>query len=315
MQSQHLADDSMSVSRYSELTTGQQQGTVTVVIRKLCLRNTQGSYAMRALRIFAPVLMLVAMLAACSISAEDADDAGDVDPSETPVMDSQQTDDADDAVVDDDDAIDDSADDSVSDDSVTDDATDDAEVDDATDDTDAVDDAVDDEDEVAEPVEHIIELTDGNEFTPAEITIAPGDTVTWVNMTDQVHTASADPEIATDESHVELPEGAEPWHSGSINPDESFSITLDVPGTYIYFCYPHQDAGMLGTIIVEGPDPETDDAVDDHDAVDDTDVTDDAVDDDDYDTDEVDDTDTDTVTDPATPAPSEPTYRGKDAEK
>lgn len=281
---------------------------------------------MRALRILAPVLMLVAMLAACSISAEDADDAGDVDPSETPVMDSQQTDDADDAVVDDDDAIDDSADDSVSDDSATDDATDDttddAEVDDATDDAEATDDALDDEDEVAEPVEHIIELTDDNEFSPAEITIAPGDTVTWVNMTDEVHTASADPEIATDESHVELPEGAEPWHSGSINPDESFSITLDVPGTYIYFCYPHQDAGMLGTIIVEGPDPEADDAVADDDdavdddAVDDTDVTDDTEvtdDDDAVDDDAVD--DTDTVTDPATPAPSEPTYRGKDAEK
>jgi plastocyanin len=137
---------------------------------------------------------------------------------------------------------------------------------------------VTDDDEVSEPVEHVIEILDGNEFSPDEITIAPGDTVTWVNLTDQVHTSSADPEIATDPSHVQLPEGAETWHSGNIEPDEEYSITFDIPGVYIYFCYPHQDAGMIGTIIVEAEDEEDADRDDDEQMTDDS-ATDDAADD------------------------------------
>jgi plastocyanin len=260
---------------------------------------------MRTVVVTLSTILIMMTLAACTVSREDADDAVATDATETPVMDTQQTDDAsDDAAVDDADVTDDAADDSAIDDDAVDDATDDADVDDAADDAvddadadDATDDAVDDadvddatddatddtvadDDEVAEPVEHIVEIIEGNQFSPAEITIAPGDTVTWVNTTDQVHTSSADPEIATDQNNVQLPEGAEPWHSGNIESGEEYSVTLDVPGMYVYFCYPHQDDGMIGVIIVED---ETEDVDrDDAEAVDD-DATDDAeaVDDDD----------------------------------
>jgi plastocyanin len=262
---------------------------------------------MRALILLLSAVMLVALLAACSTRAEDDDDTGAADPTETPVMDSQQTDDSDDAVADDSEATDDSADDSVSDDSATDDAADDA-TDDATDDS--ADDATTDDDEVEapEPAEHTIEMLEGNEFSPAEITIAVGDTVTWMNVSDQVHTVSADPDIATDPSHVQLPDGAEPFHSGGIDPDESFSMTFDVPGTYIYFCYPHQDGGMLGTIIVEDP---NDTEADDPSGTDaDTDV--------DHEADDAEDTETEaegegTAETGADTTPSQRQYTGKDS--
>jgi plastocyanin len=287
--SQYSADDTVSVARNQELTSGQEQGTVTLVFRNLCLRFARGVVVMRALMFVLPVVLLMAALAACSVSSEDADDSVAADATETPVMDTQQNDDADDSAVDD--ATVDDADDSATDDAA----------DDATDDTvdDAADDAVADDDEDPEPTEHIIELVDGNEFSPSEITIRPGDTVTWVNNTDMVHTSSADPDIASSPDYVQLPDGAEPWHSGNIEPGAEYSVTLDVPGEYIYFCYPHQEAGMIGTIIVEDPDPEVDEA-DDAEPTDDDDDTDDV--DDDDDTDDYD-----------APVTTERTYNGKDA--
>jgi hypothetical protein len=33
---------------------------------------------------------------------------------------------------------------------------------------------------------------------------------------------------------------------------ESFSYTFDEPGTYEYFCIPHEDLGMVGTVTVTG---------------------------------------------------------------
>jgi hypothetical protein len=37
-------------------------------------------------------------------------------------------------------------------------------------------------------------------------------------------------------------------------PGESFSVTFDTPGVYDYFCVPHEQAGMVGRIIVDAPD-------------------------------------------------------------
>ena len=33
---------------------------------------------------------------------------------------------------------------------------------------------------------------------------------------------------------------------------ETFSFTFDEPGTYTYFCGPHEDQGMVGTVTVTG---------------------------------------------------------------
>lgn len=70
-----------------------------------------------------------------------------------------------------------------------------------------------------------------------------------------VHTVTADSERALDPDHVRLPEGAEPFHSGSIEPGGEYSRQFTVPGRYEYFCVPHERAGMLGTIVVSGTQP------------------------------------------------------------
>lgn len=85
-------------------------------------------------------------------------------------------------------------------------------------------------------------------FEPAQITIAAGDTVTWVNNKMAPHNVIFDPSgvpggkaIADDLSHSQM----------TFSPGESYSSTFSDPGTYKYFCAPHRGAGMMGTIVVE----------------------------------------------------------------
>jgi plastocyanin len=78
-----------------------------------------------------------------------------------------------------------------------------------------------------------------NFFDPAQITVEPGTTVTWVQSGDNTHTTT---------SYDGL------WDSGPLpgGSDESFSFTFDDPGTYDYYCIPHEDLGMVGTVTVSG---------------------------------------------------------------
>ena len=81
-------------------------------------------------------------------------------------------------------------------------------------------------------------------FEPEELTIQPGDTVTWVNEQDDIHNAVADAG----------PEGAELFESPMLEEaGQSWSVTLDVEGTYSYHCHPHAAMGMRGTIVVGTP--------------------------------------------------------------
>lgn len=72
-------------------------------------------------------------------------------------------------------------------------------------------------------------------FSPANMTVAPGTTVTWVNNGQAPHTSTAD-------------DGT--WDSGTLQPGESFSFTFNQAGTYIYHCTIHPN--MTGTITVGG---------------------------------------------------------------
>jgi plastocyanin len=76
-----------------------------------------------------------------------------------------------------------------------------------------------------------------NFFAPANITVEPGTTVTWVQSGDNAHTTT---------SYDGL------WDSGLLEggSEETFSFTFDEPGTYDYFCIPHEDLGMVGTVTV-----------------------------------------------------------------
>lgn len=86
-------------------------------------------------------------------------------------------------------------------------------------------------------------------FDPIGLLIKPGDRVQWV-IKDNVHTVAAyHPD--NDNHSLRIPEQAAPWDSGYlINPGDSFTVTLTVPGVYDYFCAPHEHGGMVGRIVV-----------------------------------------------------------------
>ncbi|MCL5975669.1 MAG: plastocyanin/azurin family copper-binding protein [Gammaproteobacteria bacterium] len=77
-------------------------------------------------------------------------------------------------------------------------------------------------------------------YEPLVVTIAPGDSVSWTNMS--THN--------TESLEGLIPEGAEMWISAM---SENYSRTFTEEGIYIYKCTPHFGAGMGGAIIVGNP--------------------------------------------------------------
>ncbi len=108
----------------------------------------------------------------------------------------------------------------------------------------------------AETVEIAMQGTpDGSHvwFDPVGILVQPGQTIRWTNRDPgNSHTVTSyDPILF--ERPRRIPEGATPWDSDYLLPDESFSLTLSVPGVYDYYCVPHEHAGMVGRIVVGTP--------------------------------------------------------------
>jgi plastocyanin len=75
---------------------------------------------------------------------------------------------------------------------------------------------------------------DHNTFTPGEITVVPGTTVTWVNNEAMPHTV------------VDLNKG---FRSKTLAKDAKFSFTFTTAGDYSYLCSIHPN--MKGKIIVK----------------------------------------------------------------
>jgi plastocyanin len=73
-------------------------------------------------------------------------------------------------------------------------------------------------------------------FTPAEITVSTGTTVSWVNRDDIPHT---------------ITDAADPreFKSSPLDTGDGFTHVFSKPGTYHYFCslHPH----MQGTVVVK----------------------------------------------------------------
>lgn len=88
-------------------------------------------------------------------------------------------------------------------------------------------------------------------FAPETVRIRAGQTVQWRNTSPITHTVTADRSLAADPDHVILPAGAEPFHSGEIKAGEVWQRQFPVPGTYRYVCLPHEQQGMIGTVVVE----------------------------------------------------------------
>jgi len=76
-------------------------------------------------------------------------------------------------------------------------------------------------------------------FSPALLTIAPGDTVTWTNRDGDAHTVTVDPGSPARFASRDLKQG------------DSFRLTLTKAGTVHYHCAFHPF--MTGTITVVAP--------------------------------------------------------------
>ena len=70
-------------------------------------------------------------------------------------------------------------------------------------------------------------------YSPDDVNIAIGESVTWTNTDSVAHTSTSDG-------------GA--WNSGTVNPGGRFSFTFQSAGTFSYHCTIHP--GMVGTVVV-----------------------------------------------------------------
>jgi len=75
---------------------------------------------------------------------------------------------------------------------------------------------------------------DNFSFTPQEITVKAGTTITWTNRDDIPHTV-----VSNDNA----------FKSKALDTDDKFTFTPTKPGTYPYFCSIHPK--MTGKIVVE----------------------------------------------------------------
>lgn len=98
-------------------------------------------------------------------------------------------------------------------------------------------------------------------FAPQGLAVAPGTTLRFINLDPgNSHTATAYHPDLLDRPR-RIPEGATPWDSGFLLPDQAFEVTLEQPGVHDFYCLPHEMAGMVGRIVVGQPDdPEWEDA-------------------------------------------------------
>jgi plastocyanin len=70
-------------------------------------------------------------------------------------------------------------------------------------------------------------------FSPDELNVAVGTTVTWMNTDSTAHTSTSD---------------VNGWNSGVVAPRGQFSFTFQTAGTFPYHCTIHP--GMVGTVVV-----------------------------------------------------------------
>ncbi|MEE9554345.1 MAG: YCF48-related protein [candidate division Zixibacteria bacterium] len=73
-------------------------------------------------------------------------------------------------------------------------------------------------------------------FSPAELSIQPGDTVRWTNQDSAPHTATSNSDV---------------WDSGNMNNGAVYSYVFSAEGSYPYLCLYHSN--MTGVIIVGNP--------------------------------------------------------------
>ena len=82
--------------------------------------------------------------------------------------------------------------------------------------------------------EHLVEMK-GMDFVPENITIKKGDTVVFKNTTSTLHN------VETKDKKIK---------SKMLKKDEEYKHKFDEVGKIEYFCKPHKNMGMTGTVEV-----------------------------------------------------------------
>ncbi len=100
-----------------------------------------------------------------------------------------------------------------------------------------------------------------NAFQPRELAIDIGETVVWLNNGSRAHTVTAYINHIPDDAAYFATGGYEDeatawdaWHSyegGNLYSGERFEHTFEVAGVHEYYCIPHEQGGMRGSIVVE----------------------------------------------------------------
>lgn len=76
--------------------------------------------------------------------------------------------------------------------------------------------------------------------------------MTW-DLEGGTHTATA--YDGSNDGPRRIPEEADGWESGTLSEEgASFEHTFGSVGVYDYYCAPHEQSGMLGSVIVSHPD-------------------------------------------------------------
>lgn len=114
-------------------------------------------------------------------------------------------------------------------------------------------------DGVPDDADHVVDMNDQFDYVPDELTISAGDTVAWKNVGEIGHSVTA--------YEDEIPADADYFASGGLDSEESareaypskgfiaggqaYVHAFETTGSYEYFCIPHENIGMIGTITVE----------------------------------------------------------------
>lgn len=99
------------------------------------------------------------------------------------------------------------------------------------------------------PKKKVVLMLDGPpRFEPNSVSVAQGDTLVWFNAGNSKHTATSGTAPTADGLFDSGTQDPATW----INVGEGYRRVFDDPaGTYPYFCWPHWQLGMTGTVQVQ----------------------------------------------------------------
>lgn len=100
-----------------------------------------------------------------------------------------------------------------------------------------------------------VEMAEGQRFLPDVAVVQAGTTVTFVNESSEAHTVTAydgAPVYFSSGGFESEDEARDNLADALIGQEGSYEVTFDEPGTYRYFCIPHEEQGMEAAIEVEG---------------------------------------------------------------